>query len=75
MRCMHQGPRSNFEIGGGGGGTISNSILGGRHFFLLNLRNFKNIGGRGHVPCQHAVNTSSAEEVLAEVSDWDCNTN
>ena len=29
-----------------GGGTISDSILGGtRHFFLLNLYNFKNIGG------------------------------
>ena len=35
-----QGPRSNFEIGGGGvGGTISDSILGGgtKHFFLLIL--------------------------------------
>ena len=32
----------------GGGGTISDSILGGtRHFFLLNLYNFKNIGGGG----------------------------
>ena len=47
-----QGPRSNFEIGrvrggGGGGGTDSDSILGGgtRHFFLLTLYNFKNIGG------------------------------
>ena len=36
--------------GGGGGGTISDSILGGgtRHFFLLNLYNFKNIGGGAH---------------------------
>ena len=25
--------------------------------------------------CMHAVNTSVAEEVLAKVSDWDCNTN
>ena len=25
--------------------------------------------------CMHAVNTSIAEEVLAKVSDWDCNTN
>ena len=41
-----QGPRSNFEIWGGGGGGISDSILGGtRQFFLLNLYNFKNIGG------------------------------
>ena len=40
-----QGPQSNFEIWGGGGG-ISDSILGGtRQFFLLNLYNFKNIGG------------------------------
>ena len=40
-----QGPRSNFEIGGGGG-TISGSILGGgtKHIFLLILYNFKNIG-------------------------------
>ena len=38
----------------GGGGTISDSILGGtRHFFLLNLYNFKNIGGgaRATPPC------------------------
>ena len=79
---MHQGPRSNFEIAGtplvtqywGGGDT--------RHFFLLNLYNFKNIEG-GHVPPLppysavpvHAVNTSIAEKVLAKVSDWDCSTN
>ena len=33
----------------GGGGTISDSILGGgtKHFFLLILYNFKNIGGGG----------------------------
>ena len=34
-----QGPRSNFEIGGGGGGeTIGDSILGGGHktLFLTN---------------------------------------
>ena len=34
--------------GGGGGGTISDSILRGGgtiNFFLLNLYNFKNIGG------------------------------
>ena len=32
---------------GGRGGTISDSILGGtRHFFLLILYNFKNMGGR-----------------------------
>ena len=50
-----QGPRSNFKIGGGGvggRGTISDSILGGggestKHFFLLILYNFKNIGGGG----------------------------
>ena len=60
---------------GRGGGT--------QHFFLLNLYNFKNIGGGGMCPpapllcgpCQHAVNTSIAEEVLAKVSDWDCNIN
>ena len=49
-----QGTRSNFEIGGGAGGRgapllVSDSILGGtRHFFLLTLYHFKNIGG--HVP-------------------------
>ena len=32
---LYQGPRSNFEIGEGWGGTISHSILGGtKHFFL-----------------------------------------
>ena len=51
-----QGPRSTFEIGGGrgvgGGGTVSDSILGRgtRHFFLQTLYNFKNIGGGGNVP-------------------------
>ena len=55
-----QGPRSNFKIGGAGGGgggrgTISDSILGGggestKHFFLLILYNFKNIGARGGAP-------------------------
>ena len=45
-----QGPRSNFEIGrvGGGGGEapIVTQYWGGtRHFFLLTLYNFKNIGG------------------------------
>ena len=36
---------------GVGGGTISDSILGStRHFFLLNLYNFKNIGG-ARSPC------------------------
>ena len=38
---------------GGGGGTISNSILGEggkKHFFLLILYNFKNIGGGGTCP-------------------------
>ena len=48
-----QGPRSNFEMGGGGG-TISASIWGGGHktlFLKLILNNFKNIGaGGGQVP-------------------------
>ena len=39
-QLLTQEPRSNFEMGGGGG-TISDSILGGwggtGHFFLLNL--------------------------------------
>ena len=37
-------------MGGGGGGTVSDSILGGgtKHLFLLILYNFRNIGG--HVP-------------------------
>ena len=39
------------EVEGVGGGTISDSILGStRHFFLLNLYNFKNIGG-ARSPC------------------------
>ena len=42
-----QGPRSNFEIGGGGGGTI--------HFFLLTLYNFKNIWRGACAPLPPAV--------------------
>ena len=49
MRHVSQGLRSNSEIGEGGGGTISNTILGRvegtRHFFLLILYNFKISGG------------------------------
>ena len=48
FQTIYQGPRSNFEIGGGGkGSTNTDSILGGgtKHFFLLILYNFKNIGG------------------------------
>ena len=41
------------------GDTISDSILGGtKHFFLLTLYNFNNIGGEGgggHVPPNSAV--------------------
>ena len=52
------GPRSNYEIGGGGGGApLVNRYWGGegaRHLFLLTLYNLKNIGG-GHVaPCPPA---------------------
>ena len=37
MISYSQGLRSNFEIGGGGGGTISDSILGGyKTLFLTN---------------------------------------
>ena len=48
-----QGPRNNFEIGwgggGGGGGPLVTQYWGGtKHFYLLILYNFKNIGG--HVP-------------------------
>ena len=46
--AVEQGPRSNCEIGGrgGGGGTVSDSIWwagGTRHLFLLILCNSKNI--------------------------------
>ena len=42
---------ATLRLGEGGGSTVSDSLLGGtRHFFLLALYNFKNIGGRGHVP-------------------------
>ena len=38
---MFQGPRSNFEIGGGGGEHISDSILGGhKTLFLTNTSIF-----------------------------------
>ena len=43
----HRDRRAALRLGGGGG-IISDSILGGtRHFFLLTLYNFKNIGGGG----------------------------
>ena len=56
MTCTKlQGPQSSFEIGG----TISDSILGGgrsaKHFFLLILYNFKNIGGGGMCPPPHSA--------------------
>ena len=50
---ISQGPRSNFEIGGGGGGApiLTQYWRGTKHLFLLILYNFKNIGGGGgHVP-------------------------
>ena len=48
-----QGPRSNFEIGGGGGGgapLVTQYWGDTKHFFLLTLYNFKNIGGGGTCP-------------------------
>ena len=44
-----QGPRSNFEIGEGGGGTISASILGG-HKTLLLTNSLYILGGRARAP-------------------------
>ena len=51
LRLGHsQGPRSNFEIGGGGGAPLVTQYWGvTRHFFSLTLYNFKNIG-RAHAP-------------------------
>ena len=46
-RELGQGPRSNFEIGWGGGGEaplVPQYWGGTRHFFLLTLYNFRNIG-------------------------------
>ena len=43
-----QRPRSNFEMGGGGGAPLVTQYWGGgpqKHVFLLTLYNFKNIGG------------------------------
>ena len=49
QQSKHQGPWSNFEIWGGG--TISDSILGGtRHLLSLTLYNSTNIGGGAHEP-------------------------
>ena len=47
---FHRERRATLRLGGGG--TISDLILGGGtgHIFLLNLYNFKNIGG-GHMLC------------------------
>ena len=47
-----------WDWGGGGGGTISDSILGGtKHFFLLILYNFKNIGGAHASPALPPTHT------------------
>ena len=63
-------PRSNFEIRGGGGAPLMTQYWGGtRHFFLLNLYNFQNIGGggtcppllRGPWPRKWSVNDSSRD--------------
>ena len=52
---------AEIEIEGGRGwGTVSDSILGDtRHFFLLTLYNFKNIGGGG-VTCPLVPSPCSA---------------
>ena len=54
LPLLLQGPRSDFEIGmgGGGGAPLVPQYWGGgtRHFFLLTLFNFKNIGGGGTCP-------------------------
>ena len=42
----NQGPWSNFEIGGGAP-LVTQFGRGTRHFFLVNLYNFQNIGGGG----------------------------
>ena len=53
-----------------GGGTISDSILGGtRHFFLLNLYNFKNIGGGG--TCHSPLPPYSAGPCSRPVKEFD----
>ena len=40
LSAIHQGPRSNFEMGGGGGGPLVTRYLGGTgHHFLLTLYN------------------------------------
>ena len=48
-KVSSQGPRSNFEIGGGGrGAPLVTQYWGGiKQFFLLILYNFGNIGGGG----------------------------
>ena len=50
MQGLWQGPRSNFEIGRAP--LVTQCWGGTRHFFLLILYNFKNIGGggEGHMP-------------------------
>ena len=52
-KTLMQGPRSNFEIGEGGGGAPLVPLYWGvtRHFFLLTLYNFKNIGRGGGGTC------------------------
>ena len=68
MTCENsviQGPQSNFDNGGGGGGTISGSILEGtKHFFLLILYNFKNIGVGAHAPPPYSAPPAIINEPL-----------
>ena len=60
--------------GGGGGGTISDSILGGtKHFFLVILYNFKNIGEGGGARAPPAPPTPLSLyslQILSENFPW-----
>ena len=66
INTLYQGPRSNFEIGGGGG-TVSNSILEGEgttRLFLLTLYSSKNI--EGHVPPPVPLASQSAATLVGK---------
>ena len=53
--------RATLGLGGGGKPLVTQYWGGTRHFFLLILYNFKNIGGGGHAPWHPLLH-----------SPWDC---
>ena len=62
-----QGPRSNFEVDGGGAPLVTQS-WGTRHFFLLTIYNFKIIGGHAPPPPASLLRVSWFEFAASDIS-------